>query len=141
MFSHSPKEVLEVVNLAKTLETTGLKLLLNTKTHWTSMLSPLKHVLKEYKSFLVKMHMDAPINKLVVENLDLLCDLELVFGLSCMLPMLEVVHKLIEYVKKRDVFIIDFFSMDKSIKVDVYWLYVEPFYKYEDFFFLFHCYL
>jgi hypothetical protein len=99
MFSHSPKEVLEVVNLAKTLETKGLKLLLNTKTHWISMLSPLKHVLREYKSFIVKMHMDAPINKLVVENLDLLCDLELVFGLSYMLPMLEMVHKLIEYVK------------------------------------------
>jgi hypothetical protein len=120
MFSHSPKEVLEVVNHAKTLETKGLKLLFNTKTHWISMLSPLKHVLREYKSFLVKMHMDAPINKLVVENLDLLCDLELVFGLSCMLPMLEVVHKLIEYVKKRDVFIIDFFAMEKSIKAEIY---------------------
>ncbi len=120
------------MNLANTLETKGLKLLINTETHWMSMLGPLKHVLREYKSFLVEMHMDAPINKLVVEKLDLLCDLELVFGLLCMLPMLEVVHKLIEYVKKCDVFIIDFFAMERSIKDEIYWLYVDLFYKYED---------
>jgi hypothetical protein len=44
------------------------------------MLSPLKCVLGEYKSLVVKMHIDAPKNKLARENLDLLCDLELVFG-------------------------------------------------------------
>ncbi len=61
------------------------------------MFSPLKHVLGEYKSLVVKMHMDVPKNKLVAKNLDLMCDLELVFGLPCILPMLEVVHKLIKY--------------------------------------------
>ncbi len=82
--------------------------------------------------------MDAPINMLVVENLDLLCDLELVFGLLCILPMLEMVHKLIKYIKKSNVFIIDFFARERSIKATIYWLYVDPFYKYEDYvFFLF----
>ncbi len=78
------------MNLANTLKTKGLKLC-NIKSHWIFMLSLLKHMLGEYKSLIVKMHMDAPKNKLVVENLDLLCDLELTFGLPCILPMLEVV--------------------------------------------------
>jgi hypothetical protein len=66
------------------------------------MFSPLKHVLGEYKSLVVKMHMDVP------KNLDLMCDLELVFGLPCILPMLEVVHKLIKYAQRWDVFICEF---------------------------------
>jgi hypothetical protein len=47
--------------------------------------------------------------------------------------MLEVVHKLIKYIQKCDVFIIDFFDMVRSIEAKIYWLYVDPFYKYEDF--------
>ncbi len=57
-------------------------------------------MLGEYKSLVVKMHMDVPKNKLVAKNLDLMCDLELVFGLPCILPMLEVVHKLIKYTQR-----------------------------------------
>jgi hypothetical protein len=68
------------VNLAKTLETKGLKLLQNIKTCWISMLNPLKCVLGEYKSLVVKMQIDALENKPVRENLDLLCDLELVLS-------------------------------------------------------------
>ncbi len=58
-FSHNSKKVLEFVNLAKTLETKGLKLLKNIKFHWISMLNPLKCVLGKYKSLVVKMHIDA----------------------------------------------------------------------------------
>jgi hypothetical protein len=63
------------------------------------MFSPLKCVLWEYKSLIVKMHMDAPKNKLVAKNMDLLCDLELTFGLPCIFPMLEVVHVWLSTVK------------------------------------------
>jgi hypothetical protein len=41
--------------------------------------------------------MDVLKNKLAIENLDLLCDLELIFALPRILPMLEVVHTLIKY--------------------------------------------
>jgi hypothetical protein len=51
--------VLEFVNLAKMLETKGLKLLGNIKFHWISMLNFLKCVLGKYKSLVVKMHIDA----------------------------------------------------------------------------------
>ncbi len=68
------------MNLAKTLETKGLKLLQNIKTCWISMLSTLKCVLGKYKSFVVKMHIGAPKSKPAQENLNILCDLELVLG-------------------------------------------------------------
>ncbi len=86
------------MTFVKILETNGLKLLRNIKTWWISMLSPLEWLLAKYKSMVVKMYMDAPKSKSVWDNLDLLCDLELVLGLPCILPMLEVVHTLVKYV-------------------------------------------
>jgi hypothetical protein len=62
------------------------------------MLSLLKWLLAKYKSLIVKMYMDAPKSKPTLDTLDLLCDLELILGLPCILPMLEVVHTLIKYV-------------------------------------------
>jgi hypothetical protein len=50
--------------LPKHWKTKGLKLLCNIKTCWISMLNLLKCLLWEYKSLIVKMHMDAPKNKL-----------------------------------------------------------------------------
>jgi hypothetical protein len=105
-FSHSQKKVLECVNLAKTLETKSLKLLWNIKTRWVSLLNPLKCVLGKYKSRVVKMHTNAPKNKPTWDSLDLLCDLELVLGLPRILPMLEVVHTLIKYAQRWDIFIV-----------------------------------
>jgi type III secretory pathway component EscT len=64
------------------------------------MFNLLKHVFGEYKSLIVKMHMDAPKNKFVTKNRDLFYDLELVFALPCIFPMLEMVHTLIKYIQK-----------------------------------------
>jgi hypothetical protein len=64
------------------------------------MFNLLKHVLREYKSLVVKMHMDTSKNKLVTKNFDLFCDLELIFGLPCIFPMLEMVHTLIKDTQK-----------------------------------------
>jgi hypothetical protein len=43
--AYNLKKLLEFTNLAKTLETKRQKLLRNVKTHWISMLSPLKRTL------------------------------------------------------------------------------------------------
>jgi hypothetical protein len=99
-FSQGPKKVREFVKLVKTLETNDLKLLRNIKTHLISMLIPLKYVSRKYRSLIVKMHTYAPKCELAQKNLDLMCDLELVFGLPCILPMLEVVHTLIKYAQR-----------------------------------------
>jgi hypothetical protein len=66
------------------------------------------------------MHMDVPKKKLVAKNLDLLCDLELAFGLPCILPMLEVVHMLIKYIQRRGILIYDFLDVVKSTKAKIY---------------------
>jgi hypothetical protein len=64
------------------------------------MLSPLKHVMFEYKVLIMKMHFDHDMTKFAYENLELLHDLELIFTLSCFMPMLEMVHNiLIKYVQ------------------------------------------
>jgi hypothetical protein len=90
-------------------------------------------MLGKYKSLVVNMHTNAPKSKLVWENLDLLCDLELVFDLSCILPMLKVVHTLIKYAQRQKVFICGFIDAMKSAKDELHQLYVDPFCKYDNF--------
>jgi len=97
------------------------------------MLSPFKHVLGKSKSLVVKMHTYAPKSKFAWGNLDLLCDLELVFGLPCILPMLEMVHTLIKYARKQKVFIYEFIDDAKSTEAKLHRLYVDPFCKYDDY--------
>lgn len=72
---------------------------------------------------------------LLQKNMDLMCDLELVFGLPCILPMLEVVHKLIKYTQRQNVFICDFFDTMRLVESNIYQLFVNLFSKYEDFVF------
>jgi hypothetical protein len=55
---------------------------------------------KKVQTLVAKIHINAPKSELAQENLDLLCDLELVLGLPCILPMLEVVHTLIKYAQR-----------------------------------------
>ncbi len=86
--------------MPKHWKTKGLKLLYKIKTYWISMFNPLKCVLREYKSLIVKIHMDMPKKKLVIKSLDILCNMELVFGLPCIFPMLKVVHMLIKHAQR-----------------------------------------
>lgn len=57
-FAHSLKKFMECCKFAKILQSKGFKFLKNVKTHRISMLSPLKCVMAEYKSLIVKMHFD-----------------------------------------------------------------------------------
>lgn len=109
----------------------SFKLLKNVKTHWLSMLSPLKHVMVEYKCLIVKMHFDLNKSKFVCDNLELLCDL-LILGLSCVMPTLEVVHSLVKYVQCQDVFIMDFLDVINLIKVELFRFYIDPFSSFDN---------
>jgi hypothetical protein len=73
-----------------------------------NMLKPLKCVVVEYKTFIVKMWHDLVYVVKARLNLYLFCDLHMLMDLSCFLPLLEVVNALIKFVHKRDVFICDF---------------------------------
>jgi hypothetical protein len=55
------------------------------------MLAPLKRLVFEYKFVVMKMFEDLLTNPIVATNYELLCDVEIVMGLTCVLPMLEVV--------------------------------------------------
>jgi hypothetical protein len=46
--------------------------------------------------------------------------LELVFALPCIFPMLEMVHTLIKYTQKWNVFICDFFDTMISTNAKIY---------------------
>jgi uncharacterized circularly permuted ATP-grasp superfamily protein len=61
------------------METKRNKLLHNIKIWWISMLSPLKHVLEEYRPLLMKMTLDSIIVAQVATNLDQLCDVQVMF--------------------------------------------------------------
>jgi hypothetical protein len=60
------------------------------------MLNPLKCVMAEYISLIAKMHSNQDKSKYVRDNLEILCDLELILSLPCVMPMLEVVHSFIK---------------------------------------------
>jgi len=54
------------------------------------MLSLLKRVLAQCKSIVVKMHFDYVKSKYARENFELSCDQDLILGLPCVMPILEV---------------------------------------------------
>jgi hypothetical protein len=91
------------------------------KSQWISMLSPLKHVVFEYKVLIMKMYFDCDMTKFACENLELLHDLELILTLPCFMPLLKVVHNtLIKYVQCWNVFIINFVDPMNLVDIDLF---------------------
>ncbi len=54
-------------------------------------------VLAEYETMVVNMHDDLHIVAVVKTNLQYLCDIEVVMGLVCIMPLLELIHALIKF--------------------------------------------
>jgi hypothetical protein len=86
------------------MEAKGQKTICNVKTQWVYMLASSKHVLFEYESLLVKMSEDNPRNTLTKTNYGLFCDYDIVLGLKCVLPMLELVQSLSKMLQARENF-------------------------------------
>jgi uncharacterized circularly permuted ATP-grasp superfamily protein len=82
------------MKFANTLTPKGQKVLKNMKTHWINMLNHLKYVVSKQKSLIVKKHLDSSQNKATQDNLVLLDNLELIFGVPYLLPMLKVMQTL-----------------------------------------------
>lgn len=60
------------------------------------MLLPIKRVLFEYHALVLKKHQDVGIITQVTQNLELICDLEIMLGICCILLMLERMNELIK---------------------------------------------
>jgi hypothetical protein len=71
-------------------------------------------------------------NEVARSNLQKLLDLELIFGLHCILPLLELVHTLIKYTQGKDVYICDFVEAIKMCRTKLYELYIDLKCKFKD---------
>jgi hypothetical protein len=98
----------------------GNKVLLNVKTKWISMLSLAKRVMAKYKTLLVKMALDSLTYQQAKLNYENLCDLQVLLGLACILPLLEFVHSLIKFAQTRDVYMCDVVVVIKVCQGDIY---------------------
>ncbi len=65
-------------------------------------------------------------------NFEFLCDVEVVMGFICILPMLEVVHELIKFVQSCNAFVCDFVGDVKMGYASLYPLYFDPKNRYID---------
>ncbi len=71
------------------------------------MLSPMECVLEKYYLLLMKLVFDSIIVALVTSNLDQLYDVQMMFNLASLLPMLVIVHFLIKFAQLQDAFMCD----------------------------------
>ncbi len=131
-FFHSPKKFLEFQSLCDVFIKKGNKLLRNMKIRWINMLSLVKHVMEQYQLLIAKMHDDAMKNIITIENLSLLCDLELIFGLHAILLLLDCVHTLIKFAQSCKVFVCDYIDVVKIYQLGLYQLYNDPYNKFDD---------
>jgi len=113
VFFTSPKHHLEFTKLAEIIETKGLKVLWNVKTRWISLLQSLNRVGKENKTLFVKMAIDNANVELAKAKLLNLCDIDMIFGLPCILPMFKFVNSLIKFAQGRGIFVCDYIATIK----------------------------
>ncbi len=92
---------------------------------WISMLSLAKKVLEEYKPLIVKKTGDIHAILVAKTTFEFLCDVKIVMGIICIMPMLKVVHEFITFVQSHDTFVCNFVRVVKACFVDLYTLYCD----------------
>jgi hypothetical protein len=108
------------------VETARQRILKSIKTRWISCLEPMKRVLSEYHALVLKMHMDASSLATAKANLNLLCEIELLLGLTCILPMLEALNYLMKFSQQTACFVSDMVAAIKLCQADLFTWYVDP---------------
>jgi hypothetical protein len=71
------------------------------------MLEFAKRVMNEYHTLVVKMTMDFVSNNSFKVNFEILCDIEVLYELAILLPLLEEVNNLMKLAQAQDVFVVD----------------------------------
>ncbi len=130
-FSSSPMRHLELAKLGDIMETKGLKILNNVKTHWISMLSPFKWVLQKYRPLLLKMALDSPTIQAFAFNLECITNFETLLNLVCIVPLLNIVKILIKLVQAQDVFVIDLVQNNQIGPNKITWNVLRSFYYFQ----------
>jgi hypothetical protein len=78
------------------------------------------------------MHNKSPKNDIASKNLNVVCDMELILGLPCLLPLFKCVHKLIKIVQGQDVFVCNLVEVVKLAQLELYKFYYHSFTKFKD---------
>ena len=97
----------------------------NVKTRWISCLEPVKRVMSEYKALMLKMQMDSSSLPTTKANMNLLCEIELLLDLACILPMLEALNYLIKFSQQTTCFVYNIVATVKLCQADLYSWYVD----------------
>jgi hypothetical protein len=77
-------------------------------------------------------HDGVPRNNTVSENLNFLCQLELILSLIAIFPLLDSVHTLIKFAQSCDVFMCDFINVVKICQLEFYQLYNDSHNQFDD---------
>ena len=125
-FNGRPKRCVELVKLIDIMETKGLKMLKCVKTRWIIMLSPCKRVFSEYRTLVVKMGLDINTCSAAKDNFDILVDLEVMMAFYYLVPMLEMVNKVIKWAQDRNIYVVDFIEGVKHCTSLMYRHFVDP---------------
>jgi hypothetical protein len=78
------------------------------------------------------MHVKSPKSDIASKNLNVLCDVELILGLPCLLPLFKCVHELIKITQGQDVFVCNLVEVVKLTQLEIYKLYCHSSTKFED---------
>ncbi len=89
------------------------------------MLSLAKKMMVEYKTMLVKMALDSLTNQQAQLNHENLCDLQVLLGFACILPLLESIHALIKCTQMKNVYVCDLVVVIKLCQGDIYMMYYD----------------
>jgi hypothetical protein len=71
------------------------------------------------------MTLDNPTNQQALLNYEHLCDIHILLGLACILPLLESMHALIKFAQSRNAFVCDLVVPIKDYQGDVYNMYSD----------------
>jgi hypothetical protein len=77
------------------------------------MLELTKRVMNEYHTLVDKMTMDFVSNNSFKVNFEILCDIEVLYELAILLPLLEEVNNLMKLAQAQDVFVVDYVAIIK----------------------------
>jgi hypothetical protein len=102
------------------MEIQGNKLLKNVKTRWVSMLEFAKMVISEYHTLMVKMALDFACNNSIKVNFTLLCDIEVLYGLAILLPLLEEMNNLMKLAHIWDVLVVNYVAIIKLCQANYF---------------------
>jgi hypothetical protein len=102
------------------MEIQGNKLLKNVKTRWVSMLEFAKMVISEYHTLMVKMALDFACNNSIKVNFTLLCDIEVLYGLAILLPLLEEMNNLMKLAHIWDVLVVNYVATIKLCQANYF---------------------